>query len=55
MEMEEEVAFSVLFYDMDQVLLQALRLMSRGEENLQSKWALFLEIARKYEDNAITV
>jgi len=55
LEMEGEVAFSVLFYDMDKVLLQALSRKIRGDEDSRARWILFLEIARKYALIATTI
>ncbi len=43
MDLEEELAFTVLFYDMDKVLSQSLA-RSTG-----SKWSLFLTVANSYK------
>lgn len=48
LDMQEELAFSVLFYDMDKVLFQALHRTTRDQLDPTVKWALFLEIARNY-------
>jgi hypothetical protein len=42
LDLEEEIAFSVLFYDSDKVLKQALNRLGG------CKWTLFLQMAKKY-------
>ncbi len=44
-ELKEELATSVLFYDMEKVLRQSLL---RKDPSEKAKWTLYLETARKY-------